>query len=75
MATPLAEIDSHPEALVAVVFDRLDISAANGDRLAEALGHVHFTGRRTDHGGALQHRLRKVAQLLRGMRELLGHAE
>ena len=40
VAALLAEIDRHPDALVAVVFDRLHLAAAYRDGLTDPLGHL-----------------------------------
>ena len=64
MAALLPDIDRDADALVAVVFDRLDFAAAHGHGLAEAFAHLGLGGGRAARLRVVEHARRDVAQLV-----------
>jgi hypothetical protein len=62
IAALLAEVDRDADALVAVVFDGLDLAAAHRHRLAEALGDIRLAGAGAARPGMVEYVLRHAAQ-------------
>ncbi len=73
MAFPLAEIDRHAEALVAVVFDGVDRLPADADRLAETFRDIHLAGRGASLFGVIEHLLRERGERCRSEAKPVSH--
>src|SRR5215813_14294339 len=74
VTAPLPDVDSHADALVAVVLYRLHFSATHRHRLAEALAYLGFGSACAPLYGMIQDVLCNLAKLFVGMGEMrVGH--
>src|SRR5690606_19591451 len=72
MAALLAEVHRGAYALVAVVFDGLDLGLAHRDGLAVTLGHIDLAGSGANLLRMGEHVLGQIAQIVLGIAEI-GH--
>jgi hypothetical protein len=74
VAALLADVDGDADALVAVVFDRLDLALAHRDGLPGALAHLGLGRARPALRGVVEHVLRELAQLVGAIGKMgIGH--